>query len=253
MQLILPDVLTAARGLSPGAAGFLLLVGVLLWAVGWRWHRFWVVFGITLAAGLIGLTAGQSAGGQVMVVGVLLAVAAGMLALELAKILAFVTGGAAAWAAAQAVFPQVQELWAVFLSGGLIGVVLYQLWTMLTTSFLGVLVGWHAAFVLAEQFAKKFDAAKWVGDHAAALNGAVVAVTLLGRADPEDDRPAAGVRFAEGEKPEAGRAASPRRGAGRRQGPRLVALGEAGPLRGVSRCKLSDTSRYYLSTIGRRP
>ena len=180
MQLILPDVLTAARGLSPGAAGFLLLVGLLLWAVGWRWHRFWVVFGITLAAGLIGLTAGQSAGGQVMVVGVLLAVAAGMLALELAKILAFVTGGAAAWAAAQGVFPQVQELWAVFLSGGLIGVVLYQLWTMLTTSFLGVLVTWHAAFVLAEQFAKGFDAAKWVGDHAAALNGGVAVVALLG-------------------------------------------------------------------------
>lgn len=180
MQLILPDVLTAARGLSPGAAGFLLLVGLLLWAVGWRWHRFWVVFGITLAAGLIGLTAGQSAGGQVMVVGVLLAVAAGMLALELAKVLAFVTGGAAAWAAAQGVFPQVQELWAVFLSGGLIGVVLYQLWTMLTTSFLGVLVTWHAGFVLAEQFAKGFDAAKWVGDHAAALNGAVAVVAILG-------------------------------------------------------------------------
>jgi hypothetical protein len=103
-----------------------------------------------------------------------------MLALELAKVLAFVTGGVAAWAAAQAVFPQVQELWAVFLSGGLIGVVLYQLWTMLTTSFLGVLVTWHAGFALAEQFAKGFDAAKWVGDHAAALNGGVAAVAVLG-------------------------------------------------------------------------
>lgn len=180
MQLILPDVLTAARGLSPGAAGFLMLVGFLLWAVGWRWHRFWIVFGITLAAGLIGLTAGQSAGGQVMVVGVLLAVAAGMLALELAKILAFVTGGVAAWVAVQSVIPQVQELWAVFLSGGLIGVVLYQLWTMLTTSFLGVLVAWHAGFVLAEQFAKGFDAAKWVGEHTAALNGVVAVVAILG-------------------------------------------------------------------------
>ncbi len=179
MQLILPDVLTTARGLSPGAAGFLALVGVLLWAVGWRWHRFWVVFGITLAAGLIGLTAGHTAGGQVMVVGVLLAVTAGLLALELAKILAFVTGGAAAWAAAQAVLPQAQELWAAFLSGGLIGVVLYQFWTMLTTSFLGVLVTWHAGLVLAEQFGK-FDAAKWAGEHTAALNGGVIVAALLG-------------------------------------------------------------------------
>lgn len=179
MQLIVPDVLAAARGLSPGAAGFLVLVGFLLWAVGWRWHRFWVVFGMTLAAGVIGLSAGQSAGGQVMVVGVLLAVAAGLLALELAKILAFLTGGVAAWAAAQAVFPQVQELWAVFLSGGLVGVVLYQLWTMLVTSFVGVLVTWHAGFVLADEFVK-FDAAKWVADHAAALNGGAIAVTVMG-------------------------------------------------------------------------
>ena len=149
-----------------------------------------------------------------MVVGVLLAVAAGMLALELAKVLAFVTGGAAAWAAAQGVFPQVQELWAVFLSGGLIGVVLYQLWTMLTTSFLGVLVGWHAGFVLAEQFAKGFDAAKWVGDHAAALNGAVAVVTLLGVLMQKLTAPRPDVRFAQGEKPEASRAASPRRRAG---------------------------------------
>ena len=56
-----------------------------------------------------------------MVVGVLLAVTAGMLALELARILAFLTGGVAAWAGAQTVLPQAQELWAVFLSGGLLG------------------------------------------------------------------------------------------------------------------------------------
>ncbi len=179
MQLIVPDVLSAARGLSPGATGFLMLVGVLLWAVGWRWHRFWVVFGITLGAGLVGLQAGQAAGGQVMVVGVLLAVAAGMLALELARVLSFVTGGCAAWAAAQAVFPQAQELWAVFLSGGLLGVVLYQLWTMLTTSLFGVLTTWHAGLVLAEQFAT-FDAARWAGQHAAALNGGVLTTVLLG-------------------------------------------------------------------------
>lgn len=179
MQLILPDVLSAARGLSPGASGFLMLVGVLLWSVGWRWHRFWVVFAITLGAGLVGLNAGHAAGGQVMVVGVLLAVAAGMLALELARILAFVTGGCAAWAAAQTVFPQAQELWAVFLSGGLLGVVLYQLWTMLTTSLIGVLTTWHAGLVLAEQFAV-FDSAKWAGQNTAALNGGVLTTVILG-------------------------------------------------------------------------
>ena len=56
MTLICPDVLAEARGLSPGASGFLLFVGFLLWAFGWRWHRFWVVFAITLTAGLLGIS-----------------------------------------------------------------------------------------------------------------------------------------------------------------------------------------------------
>jgi hypothetical protein len=180
MQLIAPDILATARGLSAGATAFLLLVGLLLWAAGWRWHRFWVVFGLTLGAGIIGLTAGHASGGQqVLVVGVLLAVSVGMLALELARILAFVTGGAAAWVAAQAILPQAQELWAVFLCGGLLGVVLYRLWTMLTTSFLGVLLSAHAGLLLGEAVAK-FDAGPWVAEHTAALNGGVIILTLMG-------------------------------------------------------------------------
>ena len=180
MQLIQPDLLAAGRGLSTGAAGFLVFVGLLLWAVGWRWHRFWVVFGITLSAGLVGLGAGRAAGGhQVMVVGVLLAVSAGMLALELAKVISFATGGVAAWVATQAVFSQVQELWVIFLAGGLLGVVLYKLWTMLTTSLLGVLVTWHGV-LLAYQEVTRGDLTAWVAANAVALNGGVVAVTILG-------------------------------------------------------------------------
>ncbi len=180
MQLIQGDILAAGNGLSFGAAGFLVFVGLLLWAVGWRWHRFWVVFGITLTAGLVGLGAGRAAGGhQVMVVGVLLAVSAGMLALELAKVIAFATGGVAAWVATQTVFPQVQELWVIFLGGGLLGVVLYKLWTMLTTSLLGVLVSWHGTLLIAQEVTKS-DLSSWVNAHAVALNGGVVAVTILG-------------------------------------------------------------------------
>jgi hypothetical protein len=179
MQLISPDVLTAATGLSAGAAGFVFFVGVLLWAFGWRWHKFWVVFGITTAAGVIGLSAGQAAGGQVMAIGVLLAFAGGVMALEVAKLLAFAAGGVGAWLAVQAVLPAAQELWAVFLAGGLIGVILYRLWTMLLTSFLGVLLTWHAALVLADALAA-FDAPKWAADHAAALNGGVLLAAVVG-------------------------------------------------------------------------
>ena len=111
MRLIAPDVLAEARGLTSAMSGTLCVLGVALWLFGWRWHRFWIVSGITLAAGLLGLNAGRAAGGtQIMAVGILLAVAAGMMALELAKVFAFVAGGCGAWLAVQWVFPNAQEL-----------------------------------------------------------------------------------------------------------------------------------------------
>jgi len=180
MQLIAPDILAEARGLTGAMTGTLCVLGFALWLFGWRWHRFWIVAGITLAAGLIGLNAGRTTGGtQVMAVGILLAVAAGLLALELAKVLAFVAGGCGAWLAVQWVFPQAQELWAVFLSGGLFGLLLYRLWTMLLTSLGGVLLSCHAGLLLLEQ-ALHFDAVKWVDSNQAALNGVAVGLTVLG-------------------------------------------------------------------------
>src|SRR5580700_5418613 len=180
MQLIAPDILTEARGLTAAMSGTLGVLGVALWLFGWRWHRFWVVSGITLAAGLLGLNAGRTSGGtQVMAVGILLAVAAGLLALELAKVLAFVAGGCGAWLAVQWVLPQAQELWAVFLCGGLFGLLLYRLWTMILTSLMGTLLAGHTGILLLEALLK-FDAVPWAAANMAALNGIVVAMTLLG-------------------------------------------------------------------------
>jgi len=180
MQLIAPDILLEARGLTGALCGTLCVLGGALWLFGWRWHRFWVVAGITLAAGLLGLSAGRAAGGtQIMALGILIAVAAGMMALELAKVFAFVAGGCGAWLAVQWVFPQAQELWAVFLSGGLLGLLLYRLWTMLLTSLAGVLLASHAGLLLLEQ-AIPFDAAKWVTENQPALNGVAVGLVVLG-------------------------------------------------------------------------
>jgi hypothetical protein len=180
MPLLAPDILTEARGLTPAVLGTACALGCALWLFGWRWHRFWIVAGITLAAGLLGLNAGRAAGGtQIMAAGILLAVAAGMMALELAKVFAFVAGGCGAWLGAMWVFPQAQELWAVFLSGGLFGLLLYKLWTMLLTSLTGVLLAGHAGLVLLEPLAG-FDAVAWVGGHQPAANGAVVGLTILG-------------------------------------------------------------------------
>jgi hypothetical protein len=179
MQLIAPDILAEARGLTGAMLGTVCVLGISLWLFGWRWHRFWVVAGITLAAGLIGLNAARPAGVQVMAVGILLAVAAGMMALELAKVVAFIAGGIGAWLAVQWVLPQAQELWAVFLSGGLLGLLLYRVWTMLLTSLMGTLLAGHAALLLFEPVFK-FDAVTWAASHIAALNGAVVGVVILG-------------------------------------------------------------------------
>ncbi len=179
MHLLSPAVLTDAKGLSIGAAAFFLFVGLMLWGFGWRWHKFWVVFAVTVAAGVLGLGAGKSAGTQVLVVGVLLSVAAGALALELAKIAAFVSAGTAGWLAAQAVMPQAQELWAVFLCGGLIGVVLYRLWTMLATSLIGSLLACHAVLILADA-GKVVVATEFAEKNVAALNGYVIVVMLIG-------------------------------------------------------------------------
>lgn len=179
MQLVSPDVLAEARGLSTAMLGTLAALGVALWLFGWRWHRFWVVAGITLAAGLIGLNAARPAGAQVIAVGILLAVAAGMMALELAKVVAFVAGGIGAWLAVQWVLPQAQELWAVFLSGGLLGLMLYRVWTMVLTSLLGTLLASHAAILLLEPVFR-FDALTWSAANAVALNGAATGLVILG-------------------------------------------------------------------------
>lgn len=179
MTFISPDVIAELKGLSAGAGLFLILIGFLLWGFGWRWHRFWVVFGFTTLAGVIGMTSGRAAGGQILVMGLLLAFAGGVLAIELAKILSFLAGGTGLWLAVQSLFPQGQELWAVFLAGGLFGVLLYRLWTMILMSFFGTILTWHAAFALA-QTSGTYDAVKWVAEHTTAVNGGVVVATLLG-------------------------------------------------------------------------
>jgi hypothetical protein len=180
MQLIAPDILAEARGLTEAMSGTLCVLGMALWVFGWRWHRFWIVAGVTLGAGLCGLHAGRAVGGaQILAVGVLLAVAAGMMALELARIFAFVAAGCAAWLAALWVFPQAQELWAVFLSGGLFGLILYRVWTMLLTSLGGVLIAGHAAMLLLEPLLE-FNAVEWVTANQAAVNGSAIALSILG-------------------------------------------------------------------------
>jgi len=181
MMFIVPDILQEGRGLSPAVAGVTALLGLLLWLFGWRGHRFWIVVGVTVAGGLYGLSAGQATGVNMVALGVMLALCAGLLALELARVFAFLAAGTAVWLAAGALFPQGKEMWLVFLAGGLVGILFYRLWTMALTSFLGTIVAAHAILILAGEFSK-FDAAAWARGHPVALNIGVGLVSAMGLA-----------------------------------------------------------------------
>jgi heme exporter protein D len=181
MHLIAPDILAEARGLSPGVLVTGVALGLLLWLFGWRWHRFWAVVAVTVAGGLYGLATGQAGGGHMLALGLLLAVSAGLLALELARLFAFAAGGTAVWLAAGALFPTAQELGIFFLAGGLVGVLFYRLWTMALTSFLGTVLAGHAGLVLISTLTE-FDAIEWAGRNPIGLSVAVGLVSLLGLA-----------------------------------------------------------------------
>jgi hypothetical protein len=179
MHLIAPDVLAEAQGLSPILSGIGVCLGLLIWLCGWRWHRVWVVLAVTVAGALVGLQTGRTSGGHLLGMSVLLGLSAGLLAVELARVFAFLAAGMAVWMAASALFPGGRELWVAFLVGGLIGALLYRFWTMLLTSFAGVLIAWHSLLCLAEHLVY-LDAVGFAEAHATALNGAGLAATALG-------------------------------------------------------------------------
>ncbi len=179
MQLLAPDILTEARGLSVSLSATGIGVGLLLWLLGWWGHRFWIVLAGTVAAGVLGLFSGPAQGVQPMVAALLLALAAGLLALALVRILAFTAGGIAAMMAVQALAPNWQGPLVCFLAGGLIGVLLFRVWTMALTSLAGTLLMGYSGLCLAEQLGK-LDAAVVTGKSPVLLNWACLGVALLG-------------------------------------------------------------------------
>jgi len=111
MKLLAPDILELTRGLTPyvSAGGFLL--GLYLWLLGGSSHRFWLALVVTLAAGVLGLHYGPDYEIQPLVAGLLMALAAGALALSLVRILLFVAGGIAALALISVLKPAGTRWW----------------------------------------------------------------------------------------------------------------------------------------------
>lgn len=177
--LISPDVLADLRGLSMAACGVTIGLGAVLWLLGWWAHRFWIVLLITLGAGLAGLSGGKSLGVPPPVAGLLLALAAGMLALSLARIATFIATGLLTWLAIQHYLPAWDMPLVSFVLGGLVGLILFRFWLMALTSLVGVLLAIHGGLLLAEQLGK-VDAALWAESHLQMLHMICAGGTLAG-------------------------------------------------------------------------
>jgi hypothetical protein len=179
MSLLAPDILEIARGLSLGADVSALVLGLLLWVYGWRGHRFWIVLAATVSAGILGLRLGPAYGTSEVAAGLLLAIAAGVLALALARVVVFAAAGVAGWAVVHALVPAWNEQLVCFLVCGLIGLLLFRLWTMALTSFGGALLIGYSCLCLLEQFAK-LNVVGLAETQAVWLNWACGGLTLLG-------------------------------------------------------------------------
>src|SRR5437879_11734362 len=105
MSVFDPEILQELCGLSVGLCITGAVTGLLLWLTGWWLHRFWIVLVTTALAGILGLASGSVHGVQPLIAAVLLAIAAGILALALIRLVAFAAGGAAAWLVLQKLAP----------------------------------------------------------------------------------------------------------------------------------------------------
>jgi MFS family permease len=179
MHLIDPEIMDILRGASAAVYVTGLSLGLAVWLSGWWGHRFWIVLFTTVIAGLIGLSTARVAGVQPFVAGLLLALAAGMLALALCRLLAFGAGGLAAWLLVRSVLPGWDEPLLVFLAGGLIGLFLFRPWLMALTSLAGALVMIYAGLGLLDLLGK-LDAQAWADQRALLLNWVCGGAALLG-------------------------------------------------------------------------
>jgi hypothetical protein len=179
MQFVAPDILEAGKGLSVTASGIGLGLGLLVWLLGGWGHRFWLVLVTTLAAGIHGVTIGEAFDVQPLVAGLLLAVAAGALALSLVRVGAFLAGGVTACVLGTRLLPFWQEPFVFFFVGGFLGLFLLRLWLMVLSSLAGTLMMVYSLLWLLDALGK-LDALEWSARKPVLLNWACGGVTLLG-------------------------------------------------------------------------
>jgi hypothetical protein len=179
MQFIATDILTDLCGLSLGLLIVLLPVGLMLWLLGWWGHRFWIVLATTVLAGVFGLLEATAWNAQPIIAAVLLAIAAGVLALALVRVITFGAGGLAGVYLVQVAFPNWHQHLICFLISGLVCLLLFRWFFMVLTSLLGAALLAYGTLALLHYY-ELLDAIAWSDENASALNVLCGSATLLG-------------------------------------------------------------------------
>jgi hypothetical protein len=179
MSILLPEILVEARGLSPAVLIAGLAIGLVLWLGGWWSYRFWAVLGTTVIAGVFGLYEAPLLHMQPLLASVLLAIAAGLLALSLMRLAAFAAGGCTCLVLVHMLFPSVHAPMICFLAGGILAILLFRLWMILLTSAAGTLLIFHCGLGLFGLLGN-VDPGVWARSQETGLTWACGLIALLG-------------------------------------------------------------------------
>jgi hypothetical protein len=179
MCIVATDILSDLCGLSLGLLIALVPIGLVLWLFGWWSHRFWIVLAATVLAGVFGLVEATAWQAQPIVVAVLLAVAAGVLALALVRVITFAAGGMAGVYLVQFAMPSLQQPAICFLISGLLCLLLFRWFFMLATSFLGAAILAYGTLALLH-FYDLVDAVAWSAENSTPLTILCIIAALVG-------------------------------------------------------------------------
>jgi hypothetical protein len=180
MQFFAPEILMEGHGLAAGISGVGLATGLLLWITGWWGHRFWAVLAATLLAGVLGLVTSPWHGMKPLLAGILLAVAAGVLALALVRLVIFAATGTALYLVIHNLAPVAwDEPFGWFLLGGLAGLLMFRFFTMVLTSLSGTLLMGYSLLCLLDTLGK-IDAVSICEQKVRLLNAVCLGVTAGG-------------------------------------------------------------------------
>jgi hypothetical protein len=181
MLLVFPDILTEVRELSVGLLLGGLAAGLLLWLAGWRTYRFWAVLTTTVLAGVFGLIEADTLNLVPVVAALLMALAAGVLALSLMRIAAFLVGGLACLLLLRLIAPGADAPVICVLAGGILSVLLFRLWMMVVTSFCGAVVLAYTLLSFLDRLGP-FDSVRWCQEEGVLLNWLCLGGAIVGAA-----------------------------------------------------------------------